>query len=75
MTQVDRRAFLRDTMKYAGGVAQYRAAEGKEVLVPYRGPVAGTRVRPRHAGRHRAAPWTADRCRTGVGEWEACAQW
>jgi GMP reductase len=28
--------------KYAGGVAQYRAAEGKEVLVPYRGPVAGT---------------------------------
>jgi GMP reductase len=28
--------------KYSGGVAQYRAAEGKEVLVPYRGPVAGT---------------------------------
>jgi GMP reductase len=28
--------------KYAGGVAQYRAAEGKEVLVSYRGPVAGT---------------------------------
>ena len=28
--------------KYAGGVAQYRAAEGKEVLVEYRGPVAGT---------------------------------
>jgi GMP reductase len=28
--------------KYAGGVAQYRAAEGKEVLVPYRGPIAGT---------------------------------
>jgi len=28
--------------KYAGGVAQYRAAEGKEVLVPNRGPVAGT---------------------------------
>jgi GMP reductase len=28
--------------KYAGGVAQYRAAEGKEVLVPYRGPVADT---------------------------------
>ncbi len=27
---------------YAGGVADYRAAEGKEVLVPYRGPVAGT---------------------------------
>ena len=25
--------------KYTGGVAQYRAAEGKEVLVPYRGPV------------------------------------
>jgi GMP reductase len=25
---------------YAGGVAEYRAAEGKEVLVPYRGPVA-----------------------------------
>src|SRR5512143_257643 len=28
--------------KYSGGVAQYRAAEGKEVLVPYRGPVADT---------------------------------
>lgn len=28
--------------KYAGGVAQYRAAEGKEVLVEYRGPVANT---------------------------------
>jgi GMP reductase len=28
--------------KYAGGVAQYRAAEGKEVHVPYRGPVANT---------------------------------
>ena len=28
--------------KYAGGVAQYRAAEGKEVLVEYRGPVADT---------------------------------
>jgi GMP reductase len=28
--------------KYAGGVADYRAAEGKEVLVPYRGSVVGT---------------------------------
>ena len=28
--------------KYAGGVADYRASEGKEVLVPYRGPVADT---------------------------------
>lgn len=28
--------------KYSGGVAHYRAAEGKEVLLPYRGPVAGT---------------------------------
>ncbi len=28
--------------RYAGGVAEYRAAEGKEVLVPYRGEVAGT---------------------------------
>jgi len=28
--------------KYAGGVADYRASEGKEVLVPYRGPVAAT---------------------------------
>ena len=28
--------------KYSGGVAKYRAAEGKEVLVPYRGPVADT---------------------------------
>ena len=28
--------------KYSGGVAKYRAAEGKEVLVPHRGPVTGT---------------------------------
>jgi GMP reductase len=28
--------------KHAGGVAEYRAAEGKEVLVPFRGPVAAT---------------------------------
>lgn len=28
--------------KYAGGVAQYRAAEGKTVEIPYRGAVAGT---------------------------------
>jgi GMP reductase len=28
--------------KYSGGVAQYRAPEGREVLVPYLGPVAGT---------------------------------
>lgn len=28
--------------KYAGGVADYRASEGKEVLVPYRGEVAVT---------------------------------
>ena len=28
--------------KYAGGVARYRASEGKEVLVPSRGPVADT---------------------------------
>ena len=28
--------------KYSGGVAQYRATEGKEVLVDYRGPVANT---------------------------------
>lgn len=28
--------------KYAGGVARYRASEGKEVLVPWRGPVADT---------------------------------
>lgn len=28
--------------KYNGGVAEYRASEGKEVLVPYRGPVANT---------------------------------
>jgi GMP reductase len=27
---------------YSGGVAEYRAAEGKEVLVPYRGEVART---------------------------------
>jgi len=25
--------------KYAGGVAKYRASEGKEVLIPYRGSV------------------------------------
>jgi GMP reductase len=28
--------------RYAGGVAHYRAAEGKEVLVEYRGPVENT---------------------------------
>lgn len=28
--------------KYAGGVASYRASEGKRVLVDYRGPVSGT---------------------------------
>jgi GMP reductase len=28
--------------KYSGGVAEYRAPEGKEVLVPFRGPVAAT---------------------------------
>ncbi|MDR0769955.1 MAG: GMP reductase [Burkholderiales bacterium] len=28
--------------KYAGGVAAYRTAEGKEVLIPYRGPVENT---------------------------------
>ena len=28
--------------KYSGGVAQYRASEGKEVLLDYRGPVEGT---------------------------------
>jgi len=29
-------------VKHSGGVAEYRASEGKEVLVPYRGPVEGT---------------------------------
>ncbi|MEF9996834.1 MAG: IMP dehydrogenase, partial [Burkholderiaceae bacterium] len=28
--------------KYSGGVADYRAAEGKEVLLPYRGDVGST---------------------------------
>ena len=28
--------------KYAGGVAKYRASEGKEVLLPYRGAVDAT---------------------------------
>ena len=28
--------------KHAGGVANYRASEGKEVLLDYRGPVEGT---------------------------------
>ncbi|OGA09053.1 MAG: GMP reductase [Betaproteobacteria bacterium RIFCSPLOWO2_12_FULL_65_110] len=28
--------------KYSGGVAHYRASEGKEVLLDYRGPVEGT---------------------------------
>ena len=28
--------------KYSGGVAEYRAAEGKTVVTPYRGPVDGT---------------------------------
>jgi GMP reductase len=28
--------------KHSGGVAEYRASEGKTVEVPYRGPVANT---------------------------------
>jgi GMP reductase len=28
--------------RYSGGIGEYRAAEGKEVLIPYRGPVAAT---------------------------------
>ncbi|MBS1225905.1 MAG: guaC, partial [Proteobacteria bacterium] len=28
--------------KYSGGVAEYRASEGKTVIVPYRGPVEET---------------------------------
>ena len=28
--------------KYAGGVANYRASEGKTVTIPYRGPVGAT---------------------------------
>jgi len=28
--------------KHAGGVANYRASEGKSVTVPYRGPISGT---------------------------------
>ena len=28
--------------KYAGGIAEYRASEGKEVLIDYRGPVEST---------------------------------
>lgn len=28
--------------KYAGGVAEYRASEGKTVLVPYKGPIENT---------------------------------
>jgi GMP reductase len=28
--------------KHVGGVAEYRASEGKHVLIPYRGPVAAT---------------------------------
>ena len=28
--------------KYSGGVAGYRASEGKEVFLDYRGPVEGT---------------------------------
>jgi len=28
--------------RYSGGVAKYRASEGREVLVPFRGPVADT---------------------------------
>jgi GMP reductase len=28
--------------KYSGGVAEYRASEGKTVTVPYRGPVEET---------------------------------
>ena len=28
--------------KHAGGVANYRASEGKTVEIPYRGPIAST---------------------------------
>ena len=28
--------------KYAGGIAEYRASEGKTIKMPYRGPVAET---------------------------------
>jgi GMP reductase len=28
--------------KYAGGVADYRASEGRDILVPYKGPVSDT---------------------------------
>ena len=28
--------------KHAGGVANYRSSEGKTVMIPYKGPVAGT---------------------------------
>lgn len=50
LVEVDGKTFKRfygmsskDAMdKYAGGVAKYRAAEGKSVLIPHRGPVEGT---------------------------------
>ena len=28
--------------KHVGGVANYRSSEGKTVMIPYKGPVAGT---------------------------------
>ena len=28
--------------KHSGGVAEYRTSEGKEVLIPFRGPVENT---------------------------------
>ena len=49
--------------KYSGGVAQYRAAEGKEVLVPFRGPVE----RPRRSS------WAACARRAPTSARGACA--
>ncbi len=47
--------------KYNGGVAEYRASEGKEVLVPYRGPVDET-IKQILGGVRSACTYTGSKC-------------
>lgn len=47
--------------KYNGGVAEYRASEGKEVLVPYKGPVDET-IKQILGGVRSACTYTGSKC-------------
>ena len=49
--------------KYAGGLKDYRASEGREAVVPYRGP-----VRVHHPGDHRRHAQRLCLCRRGPSE-------